>query len=97
MKKLILVVALVSAMGLGGGRLNEDLCALGGAFADDPTTPVGIVELALPSHSQAAHKAVTPVVTVQLASPPIVRLAVPQAVVDSRPAVLPSNPSPIRC
>ena len=97
MRKLVLVVALVSAVGLGCGRLNEDLCALGGAFADDPTAPVGIVELALPGHSQAAPKAVTPVIAVLLATPQIMPVAVLHAALPSHPLLLSSRPGPIRC
>src|SRR4051812_40593934 len=97
MRKLILVVALVSAVSLGCGRLNEDLCALGGSFADDPSTPIGIVELALPSHSQNLHRLALPVMIAQSSVPAIAKVAPFSVVIVEYPAALPSRPTPIRC
>lgn len=63
-RKSVLILALVAAVGLGFGWLTEDLCCLGGSYADDPSTPIVAAQFALPSHSQAASKAVLPAVSV---------------------------------
>jgi len=97
MRKLILVLALVSAMGLGFGRLNEDLCALGGSFADDPSTPIRVVELALPGHTQGMQKFVVSFGGLQLPAPVHFQMAPAYATVETRSAPPPSHPSPIRC
>lgn len=63
-RKLVLILALLSAVAFGFGWIQEDLCCVGGAFADDPSTPVVGAEYALPAHLQAAPKAALPAVTV---------------------------------
>ncbi len=55
-------MALVAAVGFGFGWITEDLCCLGGSYADDPNSPIVAAEFALPSHLQAAPKAVLPTV-----------------------------------
>src|SRR3954465_15453750 len=98
MRKLILVLALVSAMGFGFGRLNEDLCALGGSFADDPSTPIRVVELALPGHTQGMQKLVVSIGGgVQLPAPVHFQMAPAYVTVETRSAPPPFHPSPIRC
>ena len=96
-KKLILVLALVAAVGLGCGRLTEDLCACGGAYADDPSTPVGMTELGLPSHTHAAQKAVAPTVTTNLLAQSAARSVVAREVAGTSSPATPSRPVPIRC
>ena len=96
-KKLILVLALVAAVGLGSGRLAEDFCACGGSFADDPSTPIGMAELALPSHTHAAQKAVAPSVDSGLRPQPEVRSVVARAAQEISTPATPSRPIPIRC
>ena len=56
-RKMVLMLALFAALGFGFGWISEDLCCLGGPYADDPNTPVVAAEYALPSHVQAAPKA----------------------------------------
>ena len=97
MKRLILVLALVSAMSFGFGRLNEDLCALGGSCVDDPSTPIRAVELALPAHSQGTQKAVVLIGAVQIPAPGDFQMAPAYTTVQTRSAPPPSPPSPIRC
>ncbi len=97
MRKLVLVVALMSAVGLGFGRLTEEMCSLGGSFADDPTNPVITAEYALPSHAQTAPRATIPIVAVRLFSLTPVPAGVPGLVPEAQSAVLPSLQSPRRC
>lgn len=66
-RKLVLIVALLSAVAFGFGWIQEDLCCVGGSFADDPSTPVVGAEYALPAHLQAAPKAALPAVAVEVA------------------------------
>ena len=96
-KKLILVLALVAAVGLGCGRFTEDLCACGGAYADDPSTPVGMTELALPSHTHAAQKAVAPTVTTNVVAQAVNRSVVAREVAETISPTPSSRPVPIRC
>ena len=64
-RRLVLLMALFSAVGFSFGWITEDLCCLGGSYADDPNTPVVAAEFALPAHSQAPPKAFLPLMVVR--------------------------------
>ena len=55
-RRFILAMALITALSLGFGWLTEDLCAAGGSYADDPSSPVSMAQYALPTRLQSAHK-----------------------------------------
>jgi len=72
-RKLVLAVALLSAVGFGFGRITEEMCTLGGSYTDEPSMPITATEFALPSHSQAAPKAAMPSITAGAASDTTIR------------------------
>ena len=47
-KKLLLLVVLISILGVGIGRVAEDLFLASASYADDPATPAPTVNLVLP-------------------------------------------------
>lgn len=96
-RKLVLLLALVAAVGFGFGWIAEDLCCLGGSYADDPNTPVAAAEFAIPSHSQAAQKAVLPTVTIDAASANVVRITDFKSAPQEGPSRLKSLEDPRRC
>ena len=96
-RKLLLVVLLISAIGLGCGSFGDDLCALGGSFIDDPACPGVTAQLALPSHRQAAPKAVVHLLAVLPAITTLEPLHVLPVLPVAEVAPAPSNPVPIRC
>ena len=96
MRKLLLVLVLISSIGLGCGQLTEDLCALGGAFADDPSTAVGVLELALPTHAHAVRQAVAPLTVFPVAADPVEAAISFRSLGEMTPAG-PASPNPIRC
>lgn len=96
-RKLILVVALISAVGFGFGRITEEMCTLGGSYADDPSTPVAAAEFALPSHSQAAPKAFIPSIIAGAASDTAIRVGSSGTVPEAHKADVSSLQNPRRC
>ena len=66
-KEMVLLLALACAVGLGFGRMSEDLCAAAGSYADDPGISVAS-EYALPARPSFAENS---------ANSAIARLAVP--------------------
>lgn len=96
-RKLILMVALVSAVGFGFGWITEDLCCLGGSYADDPNTPVVAAEFALPSHLQAVPKAVLPTTGLAPAAEDMVRVGSSSQAPEVYPAAFSSLQNPRRC
>jgi hypothetical protein len=96
-RKSILTVMLMAAIAVGAGILTEDLCACGGSFADDPSTPVRMTELALPSHTQAAQKAVAPSVSIWLLPQPATRRLLVREVPETGSPAIAARPVPIRC
>lgn len=96
-RKLLLVILLISAVGLGCGSFSDDLCALGGSFIDDPTSPGVTAQFALPNHRQAAPKAVAGIVAVVPAVAAFEAIHPTQVVLNAQSAPAPSTPVPIRC
>ena len=100
MRKLVMVMLLISAVGLGCGCFTDDLCALGGSFADDPNNPGVTAEFALPTHPQAAIKAVKSVaqpVAVRPGAAAVKRVGTVLPPAESPAATATENPVPIRC
>ena len=96
-RKLVLMLALLAAVGFGFGWITEDLCCLGGSYADDPNTPIVASEYALPSHSQAAPKLALPAITVETAAAENVRVAASAIAPTDHPSGLSSLENPRRC
>jgi hypothetical protein len=96
-RKLVLFLALVAVVGFGFGWITEDMCCLGGSYADDPTTPVVAAEYALPAHSQAAPQAVLPTVTVEAAGLDNLHVRTFSVARDRLPTGLSSLQNPRRC
>lgn len=96
-RKLLLVILLVSAIGLGSGYFSDDLCALGGSYIDDPTSPGVTAQFALPNHRQAAPKAAAHQLTVLPEVITFEPLHTTQVVSEADSTPSPSSPVPIRC
>ncbi len=96
-RKLVLMLALFAAVGFSFGWITEDLCCLGGSYADDPNTPVVAAEYALPSHSQAAPKAALPTLTAEPVAVANVRTAASTTAPADHPSGLSSLANPRRC
>ena len=96
-RKVLLIVLLISAVGLGCGCFSDDLCAVGGSFADDPNNTGIVAEFALPMHPQTAMNAVVQVAHVPPATLDAGPLHAPFLAVEEAPAVPSSSPVPIRC
>lgn len=96
-RKLVLMLALVAIVGFGFGWITEDLCCLGGSYADDPNTPTVAAEYALPSHSQAAPKVALPTVTVKAVAVENVRGGDSTIARADQPSGLSSLANPRRC
>ncbi len=97
MRKLVLIVALISAVSFGFGWITEDLCCVGGSFADDPNTPIVAAEYALPAHLQGASKAALTTVSVAAAAANPAQAAVEAVFLEAQPTGLSSLQSPRRC
>ncbi len=96
-RKLVLVVALLSTVGFGFGRITEEMCTLGGSCADDPSTPVAAAEFALPSHSQAAPRAAIPSMIAGTTLDPAIRAGGSGTVPETHAAADFSLQNPRRC
>jgi len=96
-RKLVLVLALLSAVAFGFGWISEDLCCVGGAFADDPSTPVTAAEYALPSHLQAAQKAALPAITITAPGGDNLRVGPSGLIPQDHPSGMQSQQNPRRC
>ena len=90
-------MTLVSALGFGFGWINEDLCRLGGSFADDPNIPVVAAQFALPAHLQASSKAVTPRIVIDASAEDSVHVGSFNAAPEEHPAGVSSLQNPRRC
>ncbi len=91
------MLALVAVVGFGFGWITEDLCCLGGSYADDPNTPIVAAEYALPSHSQAAPKAVLPTFTLDAVAFDNFRVKAIRIILTEHPSGLSSLENPRRC
>lgn len=96
-RRLVLMMALLSAVGFSFGWISEDLCCLGGSYADDPNTPIVASEFALPAHSQAAPKAILPVLAVRSDAVGAVQTSRPAIAGENVPAAVSSLENPRRC
>ena len=96
-RKAVLLLALVAAVGFGFGWITEDLCCLGGSYADDPNAPIVASECALLAHPQTAQKAALPTVTLGAVVSDHFRVKLIPLVPADQPSGLPSLENPRRC